>query len=273
MDNNSTGQTFASVSWLTNHYLAKSPQLSKYIATLPINSGDSVLDLGCGIGTYMDSYLKMVGKHGKVVGVDHDRNCLTKAQEILTKGVFSNWELREGDIIKDLSIVCDFDKIILFNCLSYFKSPEKIIEQIYSKMSKHSVLIVKDFDMTTSSYNPIDKRLHGSLIESVKKATYSQKNNSINKLFGCSLHRIARKISRDKHQSGLWSYIFTYPFSQNQVDFMKNAFKNSIEIAHDFCDEETYIYINNAFISDNAFFYECEHSVFVENEHVVMLTA
>lgn len=140
-------------------------------------------------------------------------------------------------------------------------------------MQQNSILIVKDFDMTTSTYNPIDKRLHGSLIESVRTATNTQQEGYINKFVGCNLHKIARKITGGKCMSSLWPYIFTYPFSQHQVAFMKNTFKNSIEIANQFCDRETLDYIQKYFVSDDALFYKCESSIFVENEHVVMLIA
>jgi FkbM family methyltransferase len=45
--------------------------------------GDTVLDLGCGIGTELAAFSKAVGRNGKVVAVDASKDCCEIAQELV----------------------------------------------------------------------------------------------------------------------------------------------------------------------------------------------
>jgi 2-polyprenyl-3-methyl-5-hydroxy-6-metoxy-1,4-benzoquinol methylase len=274
MYNRYVNKQFASISWLSNHYIAQLPSITNYISRLPIYSGDQVLDIGCGIGFYMDYFLRMVGPCGKVVGLDHDQKLLSAASAKLQSGFFDNWELANIDIKEANKFVPNYNKIILFNCLSYFKNPKEIIKNIYKKMSPGSILFVKDFDMTTSSYNPINKIIHGDLIEGVKKATSaSVQDNFINKFIGTNLHSIAKNISPHNSHSELWSFLSQYPFSAYQKHFIKETFKNSIGIAQKYCKSETIEYIYEKFIREEASFFTEKKSTFIENEHIVMIFA
>ncbi|WP_162901317.1 methyltransferase domain-containing protein [Breoghania sp. L-A4] len=269
----STGQAFASSDWLINHYLSKSPQVLRYVASLPIFPGDRVLDLGCGIGFYMEYFLRMVGTAGKVVGLDHDPELTSIARENLQRGFFDNWEIVNSDIFQFAKNFKYFNKIILFNCLSYQENLKSTIEHLYQNLSAGSLLIIKDFDMTTSVYNPIDKRLHGELIEAVRKELIVRPTGKINKFVGGALHGISNEISGAKSCSSIWSYINTHPFSRQQIQFMRETHANSVEMAHGHCSDEVIRYISSQFIDEDAFFYEAQASSFVENEHLVILPA
>ncbi len=266
-----TGQAFASVSWLTNHYNAKSPQLIHNVASLPIRSGDRVLDLGCGVGFYIEIFLKMVGPIGRVVGVDHDTDLISVARENLSQSGLNNWELKLTNVFGILENVHEFNRIILFNTLSYNSNYAEFVASLYDRMANDSLLIIKDFDMATSSYNPINKRIHGDLIEGVKKASSHNGKLQVNKLLGSQLHSLARKISGRKTESRLWPYLNIHPFSPQQEAFMRGAFDNSLSLAEPHCGDETISYIREQFIVDDAVFYKNNLSCFVENEHLVIL--
>lgn len=193
----STGQKFASSSWLTNHYLSKSPQLIRHITSLPIYPGDRVLDLGCGIGFYMEHFLQMVGSSGEVVGIDHDPALTAIARKNLQKSFFDNWDIATADLFDSAIDFSRFNKIVLFNGLSYQKDLFSKITSLYKRLSVGSLLIIKDFDMATSIYNPIDKRLHGELIEAVKKEISVNPDNNINKFVGSALHGLSRKLREE----------------------------------------------------------------------------
>jgi FkbM family methyltransferase len=45
--------------------------------------GDTVLDLGCGIGTELAAFSKAVGRHGKIIAVDASKDCCEIAQELV----------------------------------------------------------------------------------------------------------------------------------------------------------------------------------------------
>ena len=267
-----TGQAFASSEWLINHYRFKSPQMVRNITSLPIYNGDRVLDIGCGIGFYMEYFIKMVGPNGKVVGIDHDKDLIILANQYLGRGYFKNWQLINEDILNNLDIVSGFNKIILFNCLSYQGDIKNIIAEIYNNMSINSILIIKDFDMSTSSYNPTDRRMHGEFIEAVKLAQPSGQGGYLNKFVGQSLHRIGREVAGANYASEIWPFIHAYPFSDEVVYFIKEAFVSSLQLARNHCSADVVNYIFNNFIKDDALFYENESSVFIENEHVIILS-
>src|SRR6266540_3000367 len=62
---------------------------------LNLQPGEAFLDIGCGLGTMLDSARKALGPNGKLVGVDYSPRMLNKARRRLRH--WSNVELRQAD--------------------------------------------------------------------------------------------------------------------------------------------------------------------------------
>jgi ubiquinone/menaquinone biosynthesis C-methylase UbiE len=69
----------------------------KLIDKMPPRSGDTVLDIGTGTGSIAFHAASLVGKEGKVVGVDLSEGMLAEANKILTDSEFNNLEFVLAD--------------------------------------------------------------------------------------------------------------------------------------------------------------------------------
>jgi len=56
--------------------IGSEPNVIKILQTIGIKRGQTVLDFGCGSGTYTIPVAKIVGKKGKVYALDKDKNAL-----------------------------------------------------------------------------------------------------------------------------------------------------------------------------------------------------
>jgi len=93
------------------------------LAIASLKDGQVVVDLGSGAG--FDCFLaaRVVGKHGRVIGVDMTHEMLTKARESAQKNGFTNVEFRLGEI-EALPVADNSVDVIISNCVINL-SPEK----------------------------------------------------------------------------------------------------------------------------------------------------
>jgi len=54
----------------------------RFLEKIGVKPGQIVLDFGCGVGHYTIPAAKVVGKNGKVYGLDKDKNSLNKLKKI-----------------------------------------------------------------------------------------------------------------------------------------------------------------------------------------------
>ena len=93
------------------------------LAIASLKDGQVVVDLGSGAG--FDCFLaaRVVGKRGRVIGVDMTHEMLTKARESAQKNGFTNVEFRLGEI-EALPVADNSVDVIISNCVINL-SPEK----------------------------------------------------------------------------------------------------------------------------------------------------
>src|SRR4030065_1833506 len=93
------------------------------VAVSSLKEGEIVLDLGSGAG--FDCFLaaNIVGKNGKVIGVDMTPEMIEKARENARKGNYENVEFRLGEI-ENLPVADNSVDIVISNCVIVL-SPDK----------------------------------------------------------------------------------------------------------------------------------------------------
>jgi SAM-dependent methyltransferase len=96
-----------------------------------INEGNTVVDLGTGAGNDAFIARRLVGKSGRVIGVDFTEPMIARARDNAEKLGLNNVEFRQGDI-ENLPITSNVADVIVSNCvLNLVPNKHKVFSEIY----------------------------------------------------------------------------------------------------------------------------------------------
>jgi SAM-dependent methyltransferase len=93
------------------------------VALAGLSAGQTVLDLGSGAGIDLFLAARKVGPSGRVIGVDMTDEMITKANENIRAGSYTNVEVRKG-LIEELPVESSSVDWVISNCVINL-SPEK----------------------------------------------------------------------------------------------------------------------------------------------------
>jgi len=129
------------------------------IAMASLKKGEVVLDLGSGAG--FDCFLaaNIVGKSGKVIGVDMTPEMIEKARENARRGGYQNVEFRLGEIEHLPTADNSFD-VIISNCVINL-SPEKdrVFKEAFRILKPGGRLMVSDMVLLNELPDSIKKSI------------------------------------------------------------------------------------------------------------------
>lgn len=101
-----------------------------------INDKQSILDMGCGNGNFIEFFLSN-NKNLKIVGVDNNLNLL---EEIKIKNL--DVKLIHSDFDEVVFEKSNFDWIFFIYSIYYSQKPEELIEKMYSYLSDNGHLVI-----------------------------------------------------------------------------------------------------------------------------------
>ena len=116
-----------------------------------LKNGETVVDLGSGAG--IDAFLasKLVGKEGKVIGIDMTDEMLEKARKTSIANNYNNVEFRKGDIEEKIPIEDNSVDVVISNCVINLTSNKtNTFKEIYRILKKNGTarMIISDLITT-----------------------------------------------------------------------------------------------------------------------------
>lgn len=126
------------------------------VASLGLEQGDKVVEIGCGTGLNFHLLQSAVGPEGKIIGVDLTMEMLGKARERVRRNVWMNVELVHGDAAAfrfpsktdgilsafALTLVPEFDRVIRNGCLALTPGKRWVVLDFKLPSSRKAALFV-----------------------------------------------------------------------------------------------------------------------------------
>lgn len=261
----------ASTDWLTTHFLAKSANRIRDLASLPIATGSKVLDLCCGPGLFIPHLLELVGPAGHVTGLDQDPVSLDDAHQRLKAQPHQNWDLRHGDLEEQITALTDYDVVLLFNCIGYFPNPFDIVALIAKMLHPGAVIIVKDFDLESFFFYPRDTSMWSELITSAKLKNDGENPISFDNFFGRKVHTLYQAYEFREHTNETWTQLMTFPFNRFETEYIWRNIECLLQQSGDDCPPHVTDYFKRLFFPPDQKFFSYSDAMFVEIEYLTYL--
>jgi SAM-dependent methyltransferase len=119
-----------------------------------INSGLSVLDIGCGPGDVSFLARSLVGPEGAVIGVDRSPDAIAIARQRAQKAQLSNVEFIATDLDK-LTLDQPVDALIGRLVLMYFPKPAVVLRHLLSFVKPGGIVAFQELDMESIVAQPM----------------------------------------------------------------------------------------------------------------------
>jgi len=137
-----------------------------------IEPGFSVLDYGCGSGSYVLPVAELVGSSGKIYALDVHPLAVQTVQRLASKNKLKNLEIILSDCKTGLPNA-SIDVILLYDTFHDLKRPDEVLEELHRVLKPNGILSFSDHHMKESEI--ISKVTDEGLFKLLKRGekTYS----------------------------------------------------------------------------------------------------
>ena len=149
-----TYQNWAKVyEWLTPIYLLGNEKHLRLetIASLHLQPGQTVLDVGCGTGRNFPPILENIGPTGKLVGVDYTSDMLTRAKERVEHEGWKNVELIQADAAR-IELGRTFDAALSTLAISVIPDYRSALDRMLAHVKPGGYLAIGDAKRSSRWY-------------------------------------------------------------------------------------------------------------------------
>ncbi len=122
---------------------------SRCINLLNLQEGNTVLDVGSGLGQFTHAMASNVGTAGKCVGIERDKNQLKMALQNLEVSLVKNVEFRQGNaenLMLNAGEWGSFDVAYARFVLEHVKQPENVVAGMAKAVKKGGRVVLADDD-------------------------------------------------------------------------------------------------------------------------------
>ena len=131
--------------WLTRDSREREEDCKTLLAALKLKPGDTVCDLGCGNGFYTIPIAKLVGKKGRVVGVDIQREMLGLLKDRAKEEKVRNIDPVHGTVVDPRLPEGSMDLVLLVDVYHEFDHPEEMLAAIRKSLRPTGRVALAEF--------------------------------------------------------------------------------------------------------------------------------
>ncbi len=255
--NNLSGKPLSSSDWLHEHHNAKLTERIEFIKKLLKNFRPKIIvDLGCGIGLWLEIIKDYVDKDCQLIGIDSDIDAINKAKK-KSKKWNNNITFLQLDFIKDSKNIPTADLYLAFNILSYVKNENIFIENIRNKLNYNGKLVIRQYDGAAIRFGPMEHRLRINIENVLFNSIH---NSQLFKHYNLDKAYLSLENSNFNHKIIQFElFQKTSPYSKEFLKYYQNTIKWTINYLSENMSKElqdwynTYLENNN-----NSYFYEVD---------------
>jgi len=136
---------FLGAPWLTRESRDREEDCETMLESLKIKPGDIVCDMGCGNGFYTLKLAKLVGKRGKVIAVDIQREMLGLLDDRAKQEKVSNIDTVLGTVVDPKLPKEAVDLVLLVDVYHEFSHPEQMLAAIRKSLKPTGRVALVEF--------------------------------------------------------------------------------------------------------------------------------
>ena len=182
--------------------------------------GSRVLDVGCGTGIWALSLVEKLGHTSLVHGIDLDVKAVEAAEKRRATHFLKDCVRFKCTDIFDHEPDEPYDAIILFNSLSYFPKPEAVLGHLVNFVSPNGVVYVKDSDLGSDFFWPVDMELYHQLMSKISNASSNGHNGSYDPFFARKIPALLRHAGFSDIGLTSQSFSFSFPVDDKQRTYI-----------------------------------------------------
>lgn len=153
---NKSGKPLSSTAWLEAHHHAKLPERTKFAQRIAARHPQTIVDLGCGPGIWLDLLNKHADRTCEFIGLDADdaalKNAIDRSRGWSRKSVF-----HRIDIETETHKIPAADVYLAFNIFPYLNDISSFIETLRRKLKPNGCIVVRQYDGALLRFGPMNQ--------------------------------------------------------------------------------------------------------------------
>ena len=146
-------------------------QRMRTLEVLKLQTGETVLDVGCGSGLLTQDIATLVGEQGRVVGIDNSQDMLVLAEQRCSE--FSQVQLKLCDIESLSEKTGEFDAVTCIQVLLYVSDVSAALSEMYRVLKPGGRITIMETDWRGTVLNSSDESLTRKMLTSWDDAVSS----------------------------------------------------------------------------------------------------
>lgn len=166
----STGHALSAASWLNTHYLAGQPEYEALLRRAGFQPGWSVLDAGCGSGSYLPFLAELLKPDGRISAIDLVPEHITRVSALIAAGDLAcPVDTRVGDITALPYAERVFDGVWSANVTQYLPDAtlHAMLAEARRTLKPGGLLAIKDTEDSALCLHPIPPLLLWRLLDAL----------------------------------------------------------------------------------------------------------